>query len=152
MTIEEQIIALLITRLKTILIANGYLTSAGTRVFRNLQYTLEEQERPSLYLFPGDNTASYGGNTPPCLGEQNHFLQIKIEGFIDDDELGTAGRNLCADLSKLLWGDEYYTGLAEGYEGDVKINSTVSNSGEDGFISFVEAEFIIFYVTATGEM
>lgn len=152
MTIEEQIINLLEERLKTVLIENGYLTSAGSRVFRNLEYTLVEQERPALFLFTGENVGSYSGSTPPSLGEINHFLAMKVEGLIDDDERGSFGTNLRHDLAKLLWSDEYYTGLADGYEGGVKISSEVQNSGEDGFIGHVSAEFTILYVTIRGEM
>lgn len=152
MTIEAQIITLLMERLQTITIANGYKTSAGQRVFRNLEYTITNQERPSLHLFVGENIASFEGNTPPCLGEQNHYLQLKIEGFIDDNEAGLEAANLCADLAKLLWSDQYYTGLTEGYEGQVKISGEVQNGGEDGFIGYAGAEFTIFYITAIGEI
>lgn len=152
MSIESQILNLLETRLKTILTANGYNTSAGTHVYRNLQYATSGLERPGLVLFTGENNATYEGKTPPSLGEQNHFLHLKIEGFVDDNERGEQAALLRADLTKILFSDQYYNGLADGYEGAVQITSEPQNSGDDGFIGYTAAEFILFYVTATGEI
>jgi len=148
MTIESQILDLLETRLKTILIAGGFNTSAGMRVYLNQEYAVNEQDRPLLILFPGKNKTTYE-DVP--FGQIGHLFEIGIEGVVNDDERGSESARLRADLSTLLWQDIPSFGAQARLSSDgVEIDSRVENAGDDGFIGYVHAGLTIYYRTATG--
>lgn len=149
MTKEQQIIANIEARLATVLMANGFKTSAGIRVYKNQEYTVQEQTRPLLTLFPGKNTITTD-NT--LIGQQGHIFEIGIEGVVDDNERGEETDNLRADLAKIIWQDYSFGGLIVGMPESVTIDSRVENAGEDGFIGFVQAGFSVLYRTAMGEL
>lgn len=152
MSVESQILDLLETALETVFIANGYQTDAGTNVFKNLEYQTAPESSifPCIIYFPGELQGGIEGEIPPCMGEQNNFLPIRLEGYINDDERGTAGQKLKEDLRKILTALGYFGGLVELIQG-YKSASEVQ-PGADGFWSAVSADFTIFYVTPWGEI
>lgn len=152
MSIESQILALLETALKAVLIANGYQTDAGTSVFKDLEYQTAPEASiwPCIIYFPGELQSGNEGDVPPSLGEQNNFLPIRLESYITDDERGTAGQQVKEDLRKVITSLGYFDGLAELVQGYK--SGTDVQPGSDGFWSSVYADFVIFYVTPWGEI
>lgn len=152
MTTDSAIIDALEAALKTIRLAGGFRTDAGTSVFRNLEYegAPDADLYPCIIVFPGEVTSGYEGDVPPALGEQNNFLSVRIEGHVVDDERGSQAHGLKADLRKALTAAGDFGGLAEEIQG-FKCAAEVSG-GADGYRGYVAAEFVVFYVTARGDM
>lgn len=150
MTTEETILANLETALKAILVANGYRTGAGANVFRNLEYETQPDASlwPCIIYFPGELASGLDGETPPSLGEQNNFLPIHIEAYILDDERGTAGQGLKADLRKAITAAGNFGGLVELLQ-DYKSGTEV-RPGAESYWSYVSVDFTLFFVTAWG--
>lgn len=148
MSIELDILAALEAGLAIIRTANGYQTDAGAEVFKNLEYQLRPDVDCIIY-FPGRKRHTSEGEVPPSLGEENNFLPISIEAFVEDDLRGTQGQALKEDLEKWVKANRYLGGLAEylqEFEAEVSVQE-----GETPF-SFVQVSFTIFYVTAVGEI
>jgi hypothetical protein len=146
----DDILTFLETVLGTIEQANGYDTNAGFNVFLDLEYETEPEEIPCVITYPGEVTDSLEGNTPPGAGEENHYLPIKIEGHIVEDDERTQGKALRSDILKVLKSDVYFGGLTEGFEGSTTSVVVTEESLNHGYVSFVQVEFTIFYVTAWG--
>jgi len=147
MSTAAAILDALETALRGITISNGYRTDAGCLVYRNMEYSTATQERPFLVVWPGENKTSFEDAVDD---EQNHLFTIKVEGIIDDDERGTSGGLLAADLAQRLWQDRTFGQLTLGYVDGVSIEQIVDAGGDNGFISSVMATFTIFYPTAVG--
>ncbi|MCF6178908.1 MAG: hypothetical protein L3J63_05890 [Geopsychrobacter sp.] len=133
-----------------ILIANGYRTDAGNKAWLNLEYQTEPPQKPCSILYPGEVTDSVDGDPPASLGEENHHLDIKLEGFINDTERGDQGQKLRQDFLQVINQDRTLGGLVEGIDGALKSSATIEQAGEGGFYSFVEMEFTLLYVTLWG--
>lgn len=151
MSVESQILDLLEAGLKTVLVANGFQSDAGTNVFKNLEYQTAPEASlwPCLVLFPGELQSGTEGDVPPCMGEQNNFLPVRLEGYTADDERGTNGQKIKEDFRKLVTGLDHFGDLVEQVEGYK--SSTNVQSGAEGFWSAVACDFTIFYVTPVGE-
>ena len=147
----DDIITALQARLGLILIASGYRTDAGAKVWVNLQYQTEPPQVPCCIIFPGDVSDSLDGDTPPSQGEENHLLPVEIEGFIADDETGSAGHDLRQDILTALKVDRLFGGLTEGFSGAIESSATVYQAGQSGFRSHVQVRVTLFYVTAYGQ-
>lgn len=147
----DDIQAALLARLGEILIANGYRTDAGERVWLNLEYQTAPPEKPCLILYPGEVSDSLDGDTPASLGEENHLLPIVIEGFIVDSERGDQAAALWQDVQKALKTDPWFGGLTEGFSGSFVSSSRVEDAGEAGMLGFVRVECSIFYATEYGD-
>lgn len=152
MSTELNILSVLEAALRGVLIGNGYQTDAGAHVFKNLEYEMapEASLYPCIIYFPGELSSGYDGDTPPCLGEQNNFLPIRLEAYILDDDRGIQGQRLKEDLRKVVTAIGNFGGNAEELQ-SYKSAATV-NSGADSYWSYVSAEFTIFYVTPWGGM
>jgi len=152
MSTELDILNILETTLRGVTVSNGYQTDAGSSVFKNLEYeTAPENDLwPCSIYFPGELTSGTDGDTPPELGEQNNFLPIQLEGYVVDDERGTAGQQLKEDWRKAITAAGYFNGLAERVQ-DYKTSAEV-RPGAEGYWSYVSASFTIFFVTTWGEM
>jgi len=133
-----------------ILVAGGYRTDAGLNFFLNLEYQTAPPAKPCTILYPGEVTDSTGGDTPPSLGEENHSLPVKIEGFIADTERGVEGQKLRQDILQAFNADRSLGGLVELVDPNLTSSSTVEEAGEGGFLSFVNVEFVLTYVTLMG--
>lgn len=152
MSAERENLTRLEAALKGIRIANGYQSDAGASVFKNLEYETapDADLYPCCIYFPGELTSGYEGDIPPELGQQNNFLPVRIEAYILDDERGSSGQGLKEDLRKAITAAGDFGGFAEDVQG---YRSTASvNAGADGYWSYVSVEFMIFYVTAWGDM
>ena len=147
MTVGDGIDARLKQILGSIRVVNGYQTEAGANVYLELEYTEHPDVFPSLVVFRGKLTSGLEGDTPPELGQENHFYPQSIEGFIVDDKSGTQGRRLLADLQKALRSDNSLGGLAEQIQ--TIEGSTAIQQGDDVY-SLVQLSFVVFYVTAWG--
>ncbi len=152
MSTELNILNVLETGLRGVLIGNGYQTDAGTHVFKNLEYEQAPEANlyPCIIYFPGELSSGYDGDTPACLGEQNNFLPVRIEAYILDDERGIQGQRLKEDLRKAITAAGDFGGTVEelqGYKSAAQVNA-----GADSYWSYVSAEFTLFYVTPWGEM
>jgi len=152
MSAELGILAALEAILETVLVANGYQTDAGTNVYKNLEYETQPESAiwPCIIYFPGELQSGFEGDPAPSLGEQNNFLPIRIEAFIQDDERGTNGQALKEDLRKAVTAAGMFGGLAElvqdyGSKAEVK-------SGSEGYWSYVAVQFTVFFVTEWGQM
>lgn len=151
MSVESQILDLLEAGLKTVLIANGFQSDAGSNVFKNLEYQTAPEASlwPCLVYFPGELQSGNEGDVPPCMGEQNNFLPVRLEGYTVDDERGTTGQKIKEDFRKLVTALGYFDGLVElvqGYKSSANVQP-----GADGFWSAVACDFTIFYVTPVGQ-
>lgn len=151
MSVESQILDLLEAALKTVLTVNGFQSNAGTNVFKNLEYQTAPEASlwPCIVFFPGELQSGNEGDVPPCMGEQNNFLPVRLEGYIEDDERGTAGQKIKEDFRKLVTGLGHFGDLVELVNG-YRSSSNVQ-PGADGFWSAVACDFTIFYVTPVGE-
>lgn len=149
MSKEQEILNQLETALRGITVANGYQTDAGANTYRNLEYeTAPESDLfPCNVYFPGELSSGNEGDVPPSLGEQNNFLPVKLEGFIEDDERGTAGQKLKEDFRKALTAAGDFGGLVELIQ-DYKTAVEVRKG--DSYWSDVSCSFTIFFVTAWG--
>jgi len=147
MSTATAILDALETALRDITIANGYRTDAGCLVYRNMEYSTGTEARPFLVVFPGDNKTSFEDAVDD---EQNHLFTIKVEGVTDDDERGTCGALLSADLAQRLWQDRTFGQLTLGYADGVSIDQIVEAGGDNGFVSSVLATFTVLYPTAVG--
>jgi len=147
---DDIIIALQVLQAQ-ILVVNGYRTDAGLNFWLNLEYQTEPPAKPCTILYPGDVTDSLGGDPEPALGEENHSLAVKIEGFIDDSETGSQGQALRQDILQAFNADRSLGGLVEMVDPSLTSSSTVEEAGEGGFLSFVNVEFTLTYVTLLGE-
>jgi len=129
---------------------NIFQTDAGANSFLNLEYQTAPPEKPCTIVYTGDVTDTLDGDTPPSLGEENHFFEIKVEGFINDSAAGSEGQKLRQDFIHAINQDRTFGGLVEGVEGAIKSSTTVEPAGEGGFLSFVEIHFTLFYATIWG--
>lgn len=152
MSRELDIINLLEAALSRVSAANGYQTEAGMNVYRNLEYETQPEDAiwPCLINLPGELQCGYEGDISPCLGEQNNYLPIKIEGFILDDERGSNGQALKEDLRRAIttagtFGD--LVELVQDYSSKAE-----TKSGAENYWSYVSASFTIFFVTLWGEI
>jgi len=146
----DDIIAALQALQARILTAGGYRTDAGQHVWLNLEYQTAPPEKPCTILYPGEVSDSTGGDTPPSLGEENHSLPIKIEGFIADNERGEQGQALRQDILQAFNADRSLGGLVELVDPQLTSSATVEEAGEEGFLSFVQVELTLFFVTLLG--
>lgn len=151
MSTETDILNLLEIALRGITVANGYQTDAGKNTFKNLEYESapESDLWPCNIYFPGELQSGLDGEVPPSLGEQNNFLPVKIEAFIEDDERGSAGQKLKEDLRKAIIAAGSFGGVVELVE-DYKSSAEVKPG--DSYWSYVSAGFTLFFVTAWGEI
>jgi hypothetical protein len=135
------------TALGQIRLDNGYRTEAGLRVWRNLEYQTAPPDKPCVIVYPKGVEDDVDN---ACIGEENHRLQLEIEGFIDDLETGETGEGLRLDILQALKSDETFGGLAE--EGIISSGSNVQteDAGEEGFLSFVQVRVTLSYFTAWG--
>lgn len=149
MSKEQDILNQLETALRGITVANGYQTDAGANVYKNLEYeTAPETDLwPCNVYRPGKLDSGIDGDVPPSLGEQNNFLPIELESYIEDDERGTQGQKLKEDIRKAITALGDFSGLVEIVQ-DYK--SAVDVHKGDSYWSYVSCSFTIFFVTAWG--
>ncbi len=147
MTIKEQIDSRIETILAGIRIVNGFQTDAGANVFKNLEYTERPDVIPCIAWFPGEMSSGADGDTPPSLGEENHFYPVTVEGYIADDKRGTSGEQLRTDIVRALRADNTLGGLAEQIQ---EVKSSLAVQEGDEVFSLVQVSFTIFYVTPWG--
>jgi len=145
----DDIITALRTRLALIKISDGYRTDAGSRVWLNLEYQTAPAAKPCVIVYPGDVSDSLDGDVPPSLGEENHSLSIKLEGFIDDSETGYQGQALRQDILQVFNADRSLGNLVELVDPGLSSGATTEESAA-GFVSFVNVEFTLNYVTLLG--
>jgi len=149
---DDNIVAWYMALLATITQASGYNTDAGLNVYLDLDYDTEPEKIPCSILYPGEVTDSLEGNTPPGAGEENHYLPLKFEGHIKEDDENTLGKALRNDLLRAIKADRFAGGLTEGFEGNITSNVITEESANRGYVSFVQIELTVFYVTAWGEI
>lgn len=137
--------------------ANGYHTDAGRHVYKEFEYETAPPEKPSLIYSFGEVADTLEGETPPCQGEENHFLPVKVTGVIADNERGDQAELLRQDVLKAIKADPYFNGLAEGFQGQIMSSAKVVRGSDleeeepiEGFLGFCEVNITIFFVTAYG--
>jgi hypothetical protein len=110
MSIRQDIIDAIDTRLKTILISNGYNTDIGNKVFHWRNTNLTEAELPGIiYRDPSTNEKEHHG---VARGWVNKF-QVEIVGF--DTLAGTTPaqmRLITEDIYNAIDVDDLWGGLA----------------------------------------
>jgi hypothetical protein len=149
MTVQDSIDSYIANLLATIRTTNGYQTSAGASVYRELAYTEYPDVMPCIAWFPGELQSGVEvGPVPPDMGQVNHMYPMSWEGFIADDLTGAAGRKLKADLVKALYADLRFGGLIEIID---SCKSSVAVQAGDEIYSIVQVAFTIFYVTPFGQ-
>lgn len=152
MTRYGQIIEAVSQALQGVTMANGYATDAGYHVHLRREFETCPPDKPAVVFWPGEVVDTLDGDTPPSQGEENHYLPIKIEGFIDTDERGGSADDLRRDILAALKEDRLFGGLTEGYLGQTTSSATVEEAGEAGLLGLVTVDATIFYVTAYGEI
>lgn len=152
----DDILTAIQARLAGISQASGFRTDAGFQVWKNLEYQTAPPNLPCVIYYPGTVSDTVEGDVPPSLGEENHFLPLKIDGVIRDTERGDQAEALKQDILRAFKSDPYFGGLTEGFSGAITSSSKVVPAAEsdemitEGFLGFVEVEVTIFYVTAYG--
>lgn len=108
MSIRQQIITALDTRLRTITIANGYHTNAGQRVFDWLDRDLADTELDAIvYRDPANEILQ------ETFNQINNRVRVEIE--VKTKSASTTGaqvRKLIEDVYKAIGTDETFGGLA----------------------------------------
>ncbi len=149
MSVQDAIDTYIGNLLATILTANGYSTSAGADVHKDLEYTIHPDVMPSIAWFPGELQSGVDiGPVSPEMGDTNHIYPMSWEGFVADTLDGAQGRLLKADLVRALYSDPRFGGLIELIDGS---KSSVAVQAGDEIYSLVQVSFTIFYVTPYGQ-
>lgn len=146
----DNLITALLAMLAQITVVGGYNTDAGQKVWLNLEYQTAPPQKPCVILFPGEVSDSLSSDPVPSFGEENHSLPLKIEAWITDSETGSQGQALRQDILKAFNADRSLGGLVELIDPNISSEATVEEGGEEGFISFVQVEMNLLYVTLLG--
>lgn len=114
-TVRQNIWDAVITQLKTITVANGYVTAIGTKVdeWRTDYDAMVKEELPRLNVL--DVT---GSGEPITLNTPivERTIQITIEGFVSGtgtDGAADNARALLGDIQKALFVDQTFGGFAQ---------------------------------------
>ena len=108
LTIRQQIINAIKTRLQLILLANGYRTNAGALVFVDRKTPQGKDDLPCLLVF--DGTADASDNV--INGRTDYALNISIEAAVLGDTLAADQREIVADVLQAIGVDDTFGGLA----------------------------------------
>ena len=107
-TIRQQIIDAVDTRLKTILIANGYKTDAGNNVYHWLEVPGAQEDMPFItYRDAGEVVEDV------VVGEQWRTINLEIGAFNKGATVDQGMRSLIADIEQCIGTDLRWSGLAE---------------------------------------
>lgn len=155
MSRHNDILAAIKDRLKSIAESAGYSCNAGDTVYLGLEYETAPPVLPCLAYFVGE-TVDGAGSIEPSQGEENHLLNIEINGFIADNERAEAADLLRQDILRALRSDQYFGGLTDGFEGTITSvhKSEPRTDGEkeqEGFLGQCMVSVTILYVTLYGE-
>ena len=100
-SIRQQVINALDTRLKTITIANGYLTDLGTNVAAWSTTPFDPQnETFKLEYLDQDVTTSAGGDIP--VGVHSHKMKVTLRLIVKDNTPIDLVRKYNADIMKAI--------------------------------------------------
>lgn len=109
MSIRQQIVDAIETRLKTILVTNGYQTNAGQKVFPWRLTVLGDADLPALCIYDTDCNISDVGT----IGYFTHELQVDIEAIVTGSASRTDVRKMLEDIFKAIGVDRTWGNLAE---------------------------------------
>lgn len=107
-SIRHQIMAALITLMKTITTANGYTINLGNSVKEWRLTSIEQDDLPFMVVrdvndvMPEVSTA----------GRRDHQLEVEIDIFFKGSTSARDARNIVADVAKAIGTDETLGGLA----------------------------------------
>jgi len=104
----QKIITAILSKLRTISVANGYETNVGSNVFEWRDNPLEESEMPGIILrdtFPEEIIT---------VGAHEHTLLIELFIFTKGADAVAQARTIIADINKVMGSvDRTWGGLAE---------------------------------------
>jgi hypothetical protein len=108
-SIRQQIMDALATRLATITTANGYQTSAGSKVFVWRKHPVTPAEVPCLLVQDTDLARDYNR----LVGQAENRLTVEIVAAAKGSTTAAEARAIEADIVKCLAGWETAGGLAD---------------------------------------
>jgi hypothetical protein len=140
-TVFQQIRSAIDTRLKTILVANGYNTDAGSHVFywRTALLSPDSELPGIIYLDTGESTE----NSEFAL--QTNKASVIVKCFAcgsDDATIKAALDQIYADVMKAIGVDETWGGLAISTE---KISHAIEMERKEQVVGSFSIEFQITY-------
>lgn len=108
MSVRQSIVTALDTRLKTILIANGYQTNLGNQVEAWRSRDLEKGE---AYFLTYRDTTNPKTQEEVAIGTHEHALTLELEALVVGGTSAATGRKMISDLLKALGVDKTLGGV-----------------------------------------
>ena len=109
-SIRQQIMGLIGTRLEGILIADGYETDIGSRVYEWRQESIPEALIPCL-VYRDDPEESFADETVP-RGRHRHRLMVSVDVVALGSLVISTVRKMIADVIKAVGADTTWGGVA----------------------------------------
>lgn len=139
MSVRQQIVDAIKTRLQQILLGNGYQTDVGKHVFRHEPMMIDDDDLPALIY------RATTGDSRAVTGYHMHTLELEIVAVMDGRASDDTVREIMADVLKAIGTDPTWGGLA--------INTTprgndIQTDPANGKITASVQRFAIAYRTA----
>lgn len=136
---RQQIVNAIDTRLKTILIANGYETNLGQKVYEWRAAPVNENEMPCIIYRDENETIDI------TIGKHVHTLSISVDIIAAKAQNAAAMRKYIADIVKCIGADLTWGSLAEDTSpagsDDIQIHH------QENIISGAGMKFIVQFTT-----
>lgn len=145
MSKDAEIMDALKTRLQTILIANGYQTDAGQKVFVWRATPLGENEVPAIMADDTDISHDDGA----IMGMTRHTMTVGLVAVISGTSSLVEARKTRADLKKCLFGFHTMGGLANRLD---VLKTAIEMKQFENLIAGATAQVQIEYDTPRGEL
>jgi hypothetical protein len=137
-SVRESIVSSIITRLETILTANGYETNLGSNVFDWKVTDVQESELPCVIVKDtSEDVETRGGN-------HLHRLQIELEAKAPGVDRSIP-RKIIADVQKAIGVDPNFDNQV--YKTEPVENETLSLEQQNKVFSSIVIKFIVNYST-----
>lgn len=94
---SQSIANALAEQLKTISIANGYLTDLGENVLARMEFWDSINEFPAIRLCPGKTTIKHLAG-----GLKHRYMLLPIRVFVQEEDSGAAIQKLLEDVERLV--------------------------------------------------
>lgn len=145
-SIREQITQALFSRLKTILITNGYNVDAAANANR-AKRNYDELELPALTLWAGNevNTSQYGNDQKKMIADIEVFKLLADETLTDD----AIANQMIADIQKCV--GTYDASFRDFIDGLQETNTEPIYPDEGSNVISVRVAYEITYTTVKGD-
>lgn len=138
LSIRESIVASIITRLETILTANGYQTNLGNNIFDWKVIDVQEADLPcAIVKDTSEDVETKGGN-------HLHSLQIEVEAKSPGVDRAIP-RKIIADVQKAIGVDPNFD--SQVYRTEPVENETLDFEQQNKVFSSIIIKFVVNYAT-----